>query len=459
MVHLPSASLVSLTLVALSHARPLVHKRIAQVITDATADWEKACLAAGGAQECNPISVNAFGTLLAAPDACEQQNAADAMIDLAHKLNNDAEMIRLAQLFRQQPRNAPDSTSSLYCQKAPKNAELDGLFQCQFAGTKPDVFTGGVQVGAPGTIPLGLNAPVNPPGACPASPEPIPDGQQLNKIASSTGAGQAVDTAPPPANRESSVDASPVATAAPAPTGVVPTAPAPAADAKPFTLSNGQDAQALNAKFATLTADSPCTDGDQACVNGGFAQCVGGKFVIQGCAGGLQCFALPLVNAKGTSITCSTEADADARIAATGAQGGFKGTGAAASAPAVPVVAPTPNNTQDNKPAATQAPAPAANAGAKPFTLDNGKDAQQLNKQFAGLNAGSSCQAGENACVDGGFAQCVGGKFVVTGCAGGLTCAAVPLVNSRGTSIVCTTQDDALARIAASGATGGLTGQ
>ncbi|EJF65144.1 hypothetical protein DICSQDRAFT_98725 [Dichomitus squalens LYAD-421 SS1] len=89
-----------------------------------------------------------------------------------------------------------------------------------------------------------------------------------------------------------------------------------------FTLKNGQDAIALNQKFATLTPDSPCNAGDQACVNDQFAQCVGGKFVLQPCAGGTVCAALPLVNSPGTSITCDTAADRDARIAATGATAG-----------------------------------------------------------------------------------------------------------------------------------------
>lgn len=65
--------------------------------------------------------------------------------------------------------------------------------------------------------------------------------------------------------------------------------------------------------------------GENACVGGQFAQCVNGKFVKVGCAGGLKCFALPLVNKPGTSITCDTEADAKARIAGTGAKGGLKG--------------------------------------------------------------------------------------------------------------------------------------
>ncbi|THU90745.1 hypothetical protein K435DRAFT_801766 [Dendrothele bispora CBS 962.96] len=84
-------------------------------------------------------------------------------------------------------------------------------------------------------------------------------------------------------------------------------------------LQNGKDAIALNDKFKTLTADSPCQAGDQACINGGFAQCVNGKFVVQQCAGGTTCAALPLVNSAGTTIACTTQADIDQRIAATGA--------------------------------------------------------------------------------------------------------------------------------------------
>lgn len=68
------------------------------------------------------------------------------------------------------------------------------------------------------------------------------------------------------------------------------------------------------------------------------------------------------------------------------------------------------------------------------------------------------CTAGQNACVSGGFAQCVGGKFAVTECSKPLICAALPLVNSPGTSITCTTQADAVTRIANTGAQGGLTG-
>ncbi|KAG5647447.1 hypothetical protein DXG03_009377 [Asterophora parasitica] len=434
-------------------AAPL-YKRIAQNIPAATQKWEQACLAAGGGQRCNPISVTAFSTLLAAPGPCEQQNAADQMIDLAKQLGNNAEMIRLTQIFVQQPRNTrsqpnqPTSQSVPYCQQAPKNAELRGLFQCQFAGANPSVFVGGAAVGSAGTIPFGKNAPVRPPGSCPASPNAaVPDGAQLVDITQNPGVGGAGNgntggnTPPPPA---SSTAAPPAATRAPPP----PSAP----NTGGFKLQNGKDAQALNAKFATLNANSACATGEQACVNGAFAQCVGGKFVTTKCSAPLICAALPLVNSRGTSITCTTESDAAARIAASGATGGITGSGKNSPPASNPPAAPAPAT-----PAPAPAPATPAPAGGN-FKLQNGKDAQALNAKFARLNANSSCSAGEQACIGTGFAQCVGGKFVVTSCGATLTCAALPLVNKPGTSITCTTAADAAARIAATGATGGIRG-
>lgn len=93
-------------LLAISASALPLHKRIAQTTIDSVTPWEAACRAAGGAQQCNEIAVTAAGTLLAAPPPCAQQDSADAMITLAKTLDNDAEMIRLAQIFRQQPRNA-----------------------------------------------------------------------------------------------------------------------------------------------------------------------------------------------------------------------------------------------------------------------------------------------------------------------------------------------------------------
>ena len=69
------------------------------------------------------------------------------------------------------------------------------------------------------------------------------------------------------------------------------------------------------------------TEGSEACVGSDFAQCVDGKWETQSCGSTLQCFALPLVNKAGTSITCTTQSDAASRIANTGATGGVTGSG------------------------------------------------------------------------------------------------------------------------------------
>ena len=57
------------------------------------------------------------------------------------------------------------------------------------------------------------------------------------------------------------------------------------------------------------------------------------------------------------------------------------------------------------------------------------------------------------------FAQCVNSVYVLEPCAASLSCVALPLVNSAGTSVTCDTLADAVARIEETGAVGGLTGK
>jgi len=99
-----------------------------------------------------------------------------------------------------------------------------------------------------------------------------------------------------------------------------------------FDLANGQAAIALNQQFQTLAATASCTTGQQACINGGFALCAFGKYALEGCAPGTTCAALPNTGAPGTVIACTTQADINARIAATGATSAGSGAGAASSA-------------------------------------------------------------------------------------------------------------------------------
>ena len=224
-------------------------------------------------------------------------------MDLSKKLNS-AQMISLTQIFAQQPRNTvrhvftacgrrcalsllymmffferqPNSLSVPYCQQAPRNAELNGLFQCQFQGANPTQFVGGVAAGQPGTTPFGKQAVLSPPGSCPAHTSgPIADGTQLVDqvsspgVPSGSGTGNGSGNTPNPSPAPSSASASPVQAtpsspaaalaspdnSSPAPT---PSSAAPSGSgASGFKVQNGKDAQALNQKFQSLTADSPCT--------------------------------------------------------------------------------------------------------------------------------------------------------------------------------------------------------
>ncbi|KAL5519186.1 hypothetical protein ACEPAH_869 [Sanghuangporus vaninii] len=353
-------ALVLATSATTSWAGPL-NKRIAQTIADSTTKWVQACTAAGGADQCNPLSQTAFMTLLAAAGPCDQQNAADQMIDLAKQLNNDADMIKFTQIFVQQPRNSPDSFQIPYCQEAPTNSELNGLFQCQFEGTK-DTFVGNLQAGAEGTVPFGLSS-LETPKSCPANPQGgITDGSQLSDItddpglsnvnssggsSNSSSSGNSSETSSASSTAAaSSVVESATATATVSDTSAatatdtesdtsvaspteVSSCGAPSSDASSgnFLLQNGLDAQKLNAQFQTLSQNSSCDEGETACVGTSFALCANGAFQLMDCgeAAGNTCAALPLVNKAGTTVTCVQQDQALQRIADTGATGGLTG--------------------------------------------------------------------------------------------------------------------------------------
>jgi len=146
-----------------------------------------------------------------------------------------------------------------YCQKAPRNQELNGLFQCQFQGADPTQFTRGLKAGAPGTIPLGQKNVLNPAGSCPAHTSgPIADGTQLVDQVSSPGVPSGDGAGNSNAKNPSSVP--PKSSTPPAPAASAPTqSPAPpSTGSKGFAFQNGQDAQSLNQKFQTLTEASAC---------------------------------------------------------------------------------------------------------------------------------------------------------------------------------------------------------
>ena len=68
---------------------------------------------AGGGAWCRSISGPAALTLRSVNSICDQQDAADMMVNLAKTLHNSTDMIRLAQIFVQQPRNSVCPISSI----------------------------------------------------------------------------------------------------------------------------------------------------------------------------------------------------------------------------------------------------------------------------------------------------------------------------------------------------------
>lgn len=257
-----SSSVFVLALAIASTAAVPLNKRIAQTISASTAKWEAACRAAGGGLQCNPVSVTAFTTLLAAAGPCDQQNSADAMIDLAKTLKSDPTMITLTQIFAQQPRNTPSSQSVQYCQQAPRNPELNGLFQCQFQGANPTTFVGGVAVGAPGTIPFGMSSPLSPPGSCPAhTGGPIADGTQLVDITQDPGVqGGGNNNNPPPTATTSSASEDPTDTSTPDPTDTSTPDPTDTSVPDPTATTDGSDPTETGVSCGGTSEDPTETD-------------------------------------------------------------------------------------------------------------------------------------------------------------------------------------------------------
>ncbi|KAL1729146.1 hypothetical protein EV714DRAFT_251787 [Schizophyllum commune] len=110
---------------------------------------EKLSSACDGAV-CGNLAGQAITPLLAAQGECTQQDMADAIIDASRQFDDATQqnMIALAQEYRQAEKNTPPdfttnppaNRNSVFCQKAPKNAELNGLVQAQDPANDPDLF-------------------------------------------------------------------------------------------------------------------------------------------------------------------------------------------------------------------------------------------------------------------------------------------------------------------------------
>ncbi|TRM68348.1 hypothetical protein BD626DRAFT_394532 [Schizophyllum amplum] len=99
---------------------------------------------------CGVLSGQAVSPLLAAQGECTQQDMADAIIDASRQFDEATQtnMIAIAQEYRQVEKNTPPdfttnpptNRNSVYCQKAPANAELAGLVQAQDPANDPELF-------------------------------------------------------------------------------------------------------------------------------------------------------------------------------------------------------------------------------------------------------------------------------------------------------------------------------
>jgi hypothetical protein len=152
-------------------------KRIAQTdLGQVAQSWQNLCIASGGPRDPNNdpcvvvAGINGINALLANADACAQQDNADAMVDFAKLpgINNEQALIDNAIAYRKHPRNALNINgvvpSTLFCENAPRNPELNGAVNGQLDGVDPGLFgspsTGIVAFGAPGTCPFGQTADV-----------------------------------------------------------------------------------------------------------------------------------------------------------------------------------------------------------------------------------------------------------------------------------------------------------
>ena len=131
----------------------LLLKRIAQTdLVQVAQSWQTLCNASGGPPDPNndPCVVlagqNGISALLAGADACAQQDNADAMVDFAKLpgIKNEQALIANAIAYRKHPRNALNINgvvpSTLFCEKAPRNPELNGIVNCQLVGVDPGLF-------------------------------------------------------------------------------------------------------------------------------------------------------------------------------------------------------------------------------------------------------------------------------------------------------------------------------
>ncbi|KAF9053015.1 hypothetical protein BJ165DRAFT_1523755 [Panaeolus papilionaceus] len=145
-------------------------------VTTLVSSWESLCISSGidfsFHDSCLDLGgFDTVGALLENADPCDQQDIADRMITFAKSdgIRNKGDLINFALGYRRHARHAVRIfdilPSSLFCSRAPINAELVGVYNAQLEGCNPGIFGSSasalVPFGSDGTCPYGMSADVS----------------------------------------------------------------------------------------------------------------------------------------------------------------------------------------------------------------------------------------------------------------------------------------------------------
>ncbi|KIM33709.1 hypothetical protein M408DRAFT_5231 [Serendipita vermifera MAFF 305830] len=181
------SSILALALASTTFARELIIERDGRAIYPRRFGQEQ-CGGIGGrigsacaGQICGVFGGRVPGTLLAAADPCATQDLADEIITASKDQDaaTAANMVALAVELRQCEKNTPpDFTTnppalrnSVFCLKAPVNAQLNGLVQAQDPANDPNLF---FDVATKSTVRLGSQANTFAFGSNGAVADPVP---------------------------------------------------------------------------------------------------------------------------------------------------------------------------------------------------------------------------------------------------------------------------------------------
>ncbi|KAI0784250.1 hypothetical protein C8Q75DRAFT_795160 [Abortiporus biennis] len=228
---------------------------------------------------CGNLAGGAITPLLAAQPECSQQDFADKIIDAAQQFDaaTKANMISLAVEYRQAEKNSPPdfttnpptNRNTVFCQKAPKNAELNGLVQAQDPANDPNLFFDpatqkSVKKGdQPNTFPFGTAGSASSSGSAAAS-------SSASAVASSS---VAASTAASTSAAASSADSSSVASVTATATGAVRAADPTATDDTATCPTSAAATVTVGDAATTTSAAATATSTASSAAIGDFGKC------------------------------------------------------------------------------------------------------------------------------------------------------------------------------------------